>query len=90
MTGALTIWTYDWVPAGPRGYVRDIRLRWACEEAGLDYEVKSVSFKDREPDHIANQPFGQSTIEGCIRSAQCAPRNRLADRQEAVCEDDVE
>jgi glutathione S-transferase len=39
--------------------VRDIRLRWACEEAGLPYEVKSVSFKDRGPDHIANQPFGQ-------------------------------
>jgi hypothetical protein len=42
MTEALTIWTYDWVPegkSGPGGYVRDIRLRWACEEAGLDYEV---------------------------------------------------
>jgi len=59
MTSALTIWTYDWVPEGPRGHVRDIRLRWACEEAGLPYEVKSVSFKDRGPDHIANQPFGQ-------------------------------
>jgi glutathione S-transferase len=35
MTEALTIWTYDWVPTGPRGHVRDIRLRWACEEAGL-------------------------------------------------------
>src|SRR5882724_11978450 len=31
----LTIWTLDWVPAGPRGFVRDLRLRWACEEAGL-------------------------------------------------------
>lgn len=59
MTNALTIWTYDWVPEGPRGHVRDIRLRWACEEAGLPYEVKSVSFKERGPDHIANQPFGQ-------------------------------
>jgi glutathione S-transferase len=59
MADALTIWTYDWVPAGPRGHVRDIRLRWACAEAGLVYEVKSVSFKDRGPDHIANQPFGQ-------------------------------
>src|SRR4051794_38057718 len=25
----LTIWTYDWVPAGPRGFVRDLRFRWA-------------------------------------------------------------
>jgi glutathione S-transferase len=59
MTGPLTIWTYDWVPNGPRGHVRDIRLRWACEEAGLTYAVASVPFKDRGPDHFARQPFGQ-------------------------------
>ena len=35
MTGKLTIWTYDWVPEGPRGFVRDLRLRWAAEEAEL-------------------------------------------------------
>ena len=34
-TGPLIIWTYDWVPEMPRGHVRDIRLRWALEEAGL-------------------------------------------------------
>lgn len=50
MTNALTIWTYDWVPPGPRGHVRDIRLRWACEEGGLDYDVKSVPFQNRGPD----------------------------------------
>ncbi len=59
MTEALTIWTYDWVPEGPRGHVRDIRLRWACEEAGLDYEGRSVPFRDRGPAHLARQPFGQ-------------------------------
>ncbi len=55
----LTIWTYDWVPEGPRGFVRDVRLRWACEEAGLDYGVRTVPFKDRGPDHLAHQPFAQ-------------------------------
>jgi glutathione S-transferase len=62
MTERLIIWTYDWVPegkSGPRGYVRDFRLRWACEEAGLDYEVRSVPFKDRGPEHFSRQPFGQ-------------------------------
>ena len=59
MTEALTIWTYDWVPDGPRGHVRDIRLRWACEEAGLDYDVKSVPFHKREAEHFSRQPFGQ-------------------------------
>jgi glutathione S-transferase len=55
----LTIWTYDWVPKGPRGYVRDLRLRWACEEAGLAYTVRTVPFEGRETNHLAQQPFGQ-------------------------------
>lgn len=55
----LTIWTYDWVPEGPRGFVRDLRLRWACEEAGFDYAVATVPFDGRETNHLAQQPFGQ-------------------------------
>ncbi|WP_437314949.1 glutathione S-transferase family protein [Sorangium sp. So ce385] len=55
----LTIWTYDWVPGGPRGFVRDLRLRWACEEAGLLYEVQTIPFDDRETNHLERQPFGQ-------------------------------
>ena len=55
----LTIWTYDWVPEGPRGFVRDLRLRWACEEAGLSYAVRTVPFDERETNHLARQPFGQ-------------------------------
>ena len=57
--GDLTIWTLDWVPEGPRGFVRDLRLRWACEEAGLSYAVRTVPFEDRETNHLAQQPFGQ-------------------------------
>ncbi|HEX4199317.1 MAG TPA: glutathione S-transferase family protein [Caulobacteraceae bacterium] len=53
------VWTYDWVPEGPRGFVRDIRLRWACEEAQLAYSVRTVPFDDRGPAHLALQPFGQ-------------------------------
>lgn len=59
MAEHLTIWTYDWVPQGPRGFVRDLRLRWAAEEAGLGYEVGAVSFEDRPPSHFERQPFGQ-------------------------------
>ncbi len=55
----LIIWTLDWVPEGPRGFVRDLRLRWACEEAGLDYAVRTVPFDGRETNHLARQPFGQ-------------------------------
>lgn len=57
--GELTIWTYDWVPEGPRGFVRDLRLRWACEEAGLSYAVRTIPFDGRETNHLARQPFGQ-------------------------------
>ena len=55
----LTVWTYDWVPEMPRGYVRDLRLRWACEEAGLEYSVGTIPFDGRETNHLAQQPFGQ-------------------------------
>lgn len=55
----LIIWTYDWVPEGARGFVRDLRLRWACEEAGVDYEVRTVAFDGRETNHLSRQPFGQ-------------------------------
>jgi glutathione S-transferase len=56
----LTLVTYDWVPPPPRGYVRDIRVRWALEEAGLPYRVASTPFRDRTAEHFIHQPFGQA------------------------------
>ncbi|RXH25811.1 glutathione S-transferase family protein [Bradyrhizobium zhanjiangense] len=55
----LTLTTFDWVPEMPRGFVRDLRVRWALEEAALPYRVASVPFDDRGPAHLAHQPFGQ-------------------------------
>src|SRR6201994_3139883 len=55
----LVLTTFDWVPEMPRGFVRDIRVRWALEEAGLPYRVESTPFKDRGAEHFAHQPFGQ-------------------------------
>jgi glutathione S-transferase len=57
--GDLVLTTFDWVPEPPRGLVRDLRVRWALEEAGLPYRVASVPFKDRGSEHFAHQPFGQ-------------------------------
>ena len=57
--GELVLTTYDWVPEMPRGFVRDLRVRWALEEAGLPYRVESTPFRDRGPEHFAHQPFGQ-------------------------------
>ncbi|WP_274426509.1 glutathione S-transferase family protein [Chelativorans sp. YIM 93263] len=55
----LVLTTFDWVPETPRGYVRDIRVRWALEEAGLPYRVESVPFGARNAEHFSHQPFGQ-------------------------------
>ena len=55
----LILTTFKWVPETPRGYVRDLRVRWALEEAGLPYRVKSVPFGARNAEHFAHQPFGQ-------------------------------
>ncbi|ENX43592.1 hypothetical protein F886_02941 [Acinetobacter sp. NIPH 542] len=51
--------TFDWVPELPRGFVRDIRIRWALEEAKMPYQINSVSFYERGDDHFSHQPFGQ-------------------------------
>ena len=55
----LILTTFDWVPEMPRGYVRDLRVRWALEEAGLPYRVESTPFRDRGAGQFAHQPFGQ-------------------------------
>jgi glutathione S-transferase len=57
--GDLILTTFDWVPEMPRGYVRDLRVRWALEEARLPYRVKSTPFRDRNVAHFSHQPFGQ-------------------------------
>lgn len=58
--GELVLTTYDWVPELPRGYVRDLRVRWALEEAGLPYRVETTPFRERGAAHFARQPFGQT------------------------------
>lgn len=57
--GELVLTTFDWVPEPPRGFVRDLRVRWALEEAGMAYRVESTPFDARGDAHFAHQPFGQ-------------------------------
>lgn len=57
--GDLALTTFDWVPEPPRGFVRDLRVRWALEEAGLAYRVATTPFEGREAVQFAQQPFGQ-------------------------------
>ena len=55
-----TITAFETSPDRGRGLARDMRVRWALEEAGQPYEVRLVSFGAmKEPAHRALHPFGQ-------------------------------
>lgn len=59
----LILTTFSTVPKIVRGLVRDLRVRWALEEAGLTYRVATVPPMDeRFPDYWALQPFGQVPV----------------------------
>ena len=56
----ITITAFEKSPDRGRGLARDMRVRWALEEAGQPYEVRLLSFKAmKEPAHLALHPFGQ-------------------------------
>ena len=83
----LTLTTFDWVPEGPRGFVRDLRIRWALEEARLPYVVRSTPFRDRGSDHFQHQPFGQVPwlTDGDVSIFESgAMMLHVADRSEAL------
>jgi glutathione S-transferase len=49
-----------WVPPFAQGYVRDLRIRWALEEAGLPYAVTLVDPQIQASESYRRwQPFGQ-------------------------------
>ena len=58
----LTLYTYDWLPEFPRGFVRDMRVRWILEELGRDYQVKTVPTQPKSDAHRAMQPFAQVPV----------------------------
>lgn len=57
----ITLYSYRWVPDFARGLVRDLRVRWALEEAGLDYQEWLIGLGDDQnsPAYRACQPYGQ-------------------------------
>jgi glutathione S-transferase len=59
----ITISAFKWVPDLARGQVRDLRARWALEEAGLPYRTRLLEQGDQDKaDYRAIQPFGQVPI----------------------------
>jgi glutathione S-transferase len=50
---------YRWVPPFAQGLVRDLRVRWALEEAGMPYEECLLDFRNKPDGYRKLQPFGQ-------------------------------
>jgi glutathione S-transferase len=56
----IEISAFAWVPDFARGVVRDLRVRWALEEAGLAYREKLLGARHARPEgYLREQPFGQ-------------------------------
>ncbi len=56
----ITVTAFRWVPDFARGQVRDLRVRWALEEAGIPYQSRPLTFDEKEtPEYRRLQPFGQ-------------------------------
>jgi glutathione S-transferase len=56
----IEVYAFKWVPPFAQGLVRDLRVRWALEEAGLAYTPRLIAHEEKEsPEYRAHQPFGQ-------------------------------
>jgi glutathione S-transferase len=84
----ITISAFKQVPPFAQGLVRDLRVRWALEEAGLSYQARLI-----DPDVLASgeyrarQPFGQVPVfeeEGLILFESGAIVLHIAARSEAL------
>src|SRR5213082_1960054 len=84
----ITISAFKWVPESARGQVRDLRARWALEEAGLPYKTRLLEQGDQDrPEYRALQPFGQVPIleeDGSVLFESGAIVLYIGERSEAL------
>jgi len=62
----IEVTAFDWVPEPAQGLVKDLRVRWALEEARFDYRVRLIGL-ERPPGYAGEQPFQQVP---CFRDGQ--------------------
>ena len=56
----IKVTAFSWVPPFAQGLVRDLRVRWALEEAGLGYEERLLGPGEQvSPEYRRLQPFGE-------------------------------
>lgn len=91
---AIEISGLNWVPDFAKGKVRDMRVRWALEEAGLSYRERLFDAREPRPaDYLGDQPFGQVPVydDGEVRMFESgAIALHIAERSEALAPRDPE
>lgn len=89
----ITISAFRWAPPFARGQVRDLRVRWALEEAGLAYQTRLLAQGDQDqPAYRALQPFGQVPIfeeDGQVLFESGAIVLHIGERSETLLPKDV-
>lgn len=89
----ITISAFGWAPDIARGLVRDLRVRWALEEAGLPYRTRLLYQDDGDrPDYRALQPFGQVPVfeeDGFVLFESGAIVLHIGERSEALLPKDA-
>ena len=59
----IEVTAFAWVPPFARGFVRDLRVRWALEEAELAYESRWIDIEERNSDvYRRKHPFGMVPV----------------------------
>ena len=84
----IRVTAFRWVPPFAAGLVRDLRVRWALEEAGLAYEERLIGQEEQaSPDFRKEQPFGQVPVyeeDGLVLFESGAILLHIAERSEAL------
>lgn len=85
----ITVTAFRWVPPLAQGLVRDLRVRWALEEAGLRYKEKLIGLgQDQASEEYRRlQPFGQVPVyeeEGLTLFESGAIVLHIAEKSEAL------
>ena len=83
---------FRWVPPFAQGLVRDLRVRWALEEAGLPYEARLIGPEDQRSESYRRlQPFGQVPAyeeNGLVLFESGAVVLHIAERSDALMPSD--
>ena len=72
---SVRISAFNWVPPFAQGHVRDLRARWALEEAGIPYAVRKLDAAGERPaDYSRNSRSArcQATATTMFRCSKAA------------------